>query len=437
MTKKSPRKTHGTASNTGDGRNASLSFGSGLDDIGVKPVAKRITLKPGRNGRGSPSRYQAARTVKFETSSGMIIAELEDGPILMVPARRLNGLMHATDSELADVELNGRSSISWKKLDITLKIKALLSGKSSAHSVMILKAPTDFKGAGDLDTSSEWPELVVRFLSSNLPGSAASGWYHDFLTAYQIGCETLVALGQAIDTSTGAQAVEKPRFPELLPRPDDVAVAVIYLATQNGLITFPSSRKSARSQTLTGGNDLAPFSENGAWIAHAHPQVVVVLRSLGMLEGDKWTGPAETIWWREDPSEWRLHFERDPRFEAAVKNACERIPDHIKDAIMGILEISNDDIAIHRSPDTNYASDDIATTALYPLETHDELIKRIRYIRSKDFDCLFYKYWRLNDGWLSVADAGRALDIFNDPLAIAIRKAVVRRLYPDMPELKK
>ncbi|MES5100018.1 DUF2442 domain-containing protein [Agrobacterium sp. BA1120] len=435
MTKKPPGKTHTTASDTGDKHSAYLSFGSGLDDIGVKPLGRRITVKPGRDVGGSPSPYHVARTVEFETASGMIIVELEHGPTLLVPARRLNGLMQATDSEIADVELMERTSLFWRKLGVTLKIKALLSGKSSAHSVMILKRPARFKWANDLATSSEWPALVVKFLSSNLPGSRASGWYHDFLTAYQIGCETLVALGQAIDTSTGAQAVEKPRFPELLPRPDDVAVAVIYLATQNGLITFPSSRKSAHSQTSPSGHDFIPFSEGGAWIAHVHPQVVVVLRSLGMLEGDKWTGSAETIWWREDPSEWRLHFERDARFEAAVKNACERIPDHIKDAMRGILEISNDDIAIHRSPDTNYASDDIATTALYPPETHDEVIQRIRYIRSKDFDCLFYKYWRLNDGWLSNEDAGRALDIFNDPLAISMRKAVVRRLFPDSPEL--
>lgn len=437
MTKKHSGKTYTTPSDTGEEHSASLSFGSGLDDVGVKPLGRRITVKPGRGVGSSPSPYQVARTVKFETSSGMIIVELEDGPTLMVPARRLNGLMQAADNEIADVEVIERTSLFWQKLGVTLKIKALLSGKSSAHSVMILKRPTDFEGVGDLATSSEWPELVVKFLSSNLPGSAASGWYHDFLTAYQIGCETLVALGHAIDTSTGAQALEKPRLPELLPRPDDVAVAVIYLATQNGLIKFPSSRKSAHSQTSPGGNDFAPSSESGTWIAHVHPQVVIVLRSLGMLEGDKWTGPAETVWWREDPSEWCLHFERDPRFEAAVKNACERIPDHIKDAMRGILEISDDDIAIHSSSHTIYASDDVAKTSFSSPKTHDEVIQRIRYIRRRDFDCLFYKYWRLNDGWLSIDEARRALEIFNDPLAIAIRKAVVRRLYPDFPELGK
>ncbi|WP_312930856.1 DUF2442 domain-containing protein [Agrobacterium cavarae] len=437
MTKKRSGKTRGAAGHVAGDQSALKSFGSGLDDIGIKPLGRRIIAERVPGVGSLSSVYQPAQSVKFEASSGTILIEFEDAPILMVAARRLKQLMRATDSEIADVELKEGSLLLWRHLDVTLEVKSLLSGKSSADSLMLLRGPTEFNGTGELDASSEWPALVVQFLSSNLPGSRETGWYHDFSTAYQIGCETLVALGQAADTSIGAMPLKTPRFPDVLPRTDDVAVAVIYLATQNGLLTFPSHRMAFQSRKPPDGKDRAHFRESEAWTALAHPQTVEVLRALGMIEGDRWTGPAETIWWRDDPSEWALQFKSDFRFEAAVNHACECIPDHIRTAMNDIIEISDEDIESHSSAGTDHIPENTARVARLSPKTREEIIRTIRWIRSKDFDCLFYKYWRLNDGWLSTDAAGRALEIFNDPLAISMRKAVVLRLFPDFPELAK
>jgi hypothetical protein len=46
-------------------------------------------------------------------------------------------------------------------------------------------------------------------------------------------------------------------------------------------------------------------------------------------------------------------------------------------------------------------------------------------------DMPFFRRWRLDDGWLSPQAAERALEIFHDPLASALRRAVVERLYPE------
>jgi hypothetical protein len=49
-----------------------------------------------------------------------------------------------------------------------------------------------------------------------------------------------------------------------------------------------------------------------------------------------------------------------------------------------------------------------------------------------NLDWLFFRRWRLADGWLVPKEAGKALQIFHDPLAIAMRCAVTKRLYPNL-----
>lgn len=50
-----------------------------------------------------------------------------------------------------------------------------------------------------------------------------------------------------------------------------------------------------------------------------------------------------------------------------------------------------------------------------------------------NLDMLFFRRWRLDDGWLSPQAAEQALEIFHDPLAIAMRRAVVEGLYAEAP----
>lgn len=68
-------------------------------------------------------------------------------------------------------------------------------------------------------------------------------------------------------------------------------------------------------------------------------------------------------------------------------------------------------------------------------ETHAEEAARrgVAFCRAFELDWLFFRRWRLPDGWLEPDPPERALEIFHDPLAIAMRKGVVGRLWPELP----
>lgn len=374
-------------------------------------------------GTGIPVAHPPTRGVRFDALTGMIVVEFENGSTLSVPARSLEGLTHVTDSELTELELQEGTRLAWKNLGVVFEIGMLMRGRFSTKTLMTLTKPVDSKGSGRLATSGGWTEPVIRFLSDNLPGGRSTGWHHDFLTAYQVGCETLVALGQADETLDGARARANPALPAVLPRPDDVAVAVIYLAAQNGMLTFAKSDNAGRSNGEAEGHDKDRLG-SGRWVAHADPEVASILRSLGMLDGNEWSAASETVWWRDSPVEWQIDFKNDPRFIKAVDDACVNLPYRIKAEIERIIEITDDSIALHSSTKVDGRP-----------RTIDEVTATIRWIRRFDFDELFVKFWRIDDGWLSLDQAEAALEIFNDALAGAMRKAVAARLYPNFPQL--
>lgn len=81
-----------------------------------------------------------------------------------------------------------------------------------------------------------WTSPVIRFIRDSLPVLDPRGeeWDHMCATAYQFGCEVLIALGQAEETGRGARPLARPRLPEVLPRWDDICVTVLSLASQRG-----------------------------------------------------------------------------------------------------------------------------------------------------------------------------------------------------------
>ncbi|TBG20521.1 hypothetical protein [Rhizobium leguminosarum] len=278
-----------------------------------------------------------------------------------------------------------------------------------------------------------WLGPVIEFLSDNLPGSRKSGWDHAFITAYQIGCEALVALGQADETAHGAVPRENPALPAILPRWDDLATAVICLAAQNGLITFLSDVEG-QSQ-LGAGTDNLHQTNRGMWAASSNPEVTRVLRSLRLLDGNEWTAASETIMWRDSPTEWRIDFSNDPRFIRALDDACKHMPDSIRAEKESIAQITDAAVAAHSARVLGQDEDESKPVWRMLPKTPEQVKDTIRWMRRHDFDELFYKFWRIGDGWLSRDKARRALEIFNDPLAIAMRKAVAARLFPHWPHL--
>jgi hypothetical protein len=292
--------------------------------------------------------------------------------------------------------------------------------------------------------SADWTANVIDFLSRHLLGSRAQGgWQHSFMTPYQIGCEALVALGQADETVTGATPRRDARLPDELPRWDDLCVSVLYLAAQNSLISYrlpdrdvplsESDRNISPTKSLPLPNIAAA---EGLGPAYATPEVLSVLQALGLLAEGHWSKAAETVLWREQPMEWRMDVESDPRFTHAVEQALATIPADIGVKMDKLVTITDADVTAWLTQVTLWEEEQRAKAG--PKVSVGTPIKPEQARRSLELKCggdldwLFFRRWRLADGWLAPKEASKALGIFHDPLAVAMRRAVTKRRYPDL-----
>jgi len=263
------------------------------------------------------------------------------------------------------------------------------------------------------------------------------------MTAYQIGCDALVALGQAEATDWGAIPHAHPRLPDILPRWDDICVAVLFMATQNNLLEYRLPDGSRPPSKMLGftvrGTTLAPpniAAAQGLGPARASPEVLSVLQSLNLVADSQWTNVAETVLWRDGPREWQMNITSDPRFVEAVTHACETMPEGIRAETERLALITEADVVEKKAqllagvekmraeygPQANIHTD----------VTPEGLRRSLEFSRRHDLDWLFFRRWRLVNGWLTPDEEKRALTIFHDPLAIAMRRAVIARLFPDL-----
>lgn len=74
---------------------------------------------------------------------------------------------------------------------------------------------------------------VAEFLVANTPG-ASEELDHSYISAWQMSCGALEALGYATETARGALLHPTPVLPDTLPRWDDLACAVLSVAVQTG-----------------------------------------------------------------------------------------------------------------------------------------------------------------------------------------------------------
>lgn len=173
--------------------------------------------------------------------------------------------------------------------------------------------------------------------------------------------------------------------------------------------------------------------------AHAALSVMPVLECLGLVEAGRWTMAAETVLWREQPVEWRMDITSDPRFQTARDLATSAMPDDIRADIARLVTITDAEVA-----------DGLAKRKAHQQELHIEhgpnrvinlpltlesVRKGLLFVRRHELDWVLFTRWRLHDGWLGPEERNRALEIFHDPLAIAMRQAIIARLYPQLPEL--
>lgn len=294
--------------------------------------------------------------------------------------------------------------------------------------------------------NQEWPEVACEYLSNALPlAHNGEGWGHSCLSAFQMGCEALAKLGHARETEWGAVPLDVPKRPAVLPRWDDICVAVLYLARQGKELSYrladgslPPPKKGQFVATQIGGPALPEVNvknSNGLGCAHVDEKTLKVFSALGLYEASTWTKSAELVFWRVQPKTWDMAISTDPRFVNALANACETIPADIRDELARLTVITDADI--HAGVAQSKASNIEMRARFGPKaklgapRTEDQIRSGIAYSRSSSIDWFFFRRWRMSDGWLTSGQATSALEIFHDPLAMEMRRHVILKLWPD------
>ncbi|MGB0505260.1 MAG: hypothetical protein ACPGGK_03605 [Pikeienuella sp.] len=300
-----------------------------------------------------------------------------------------------------------------------------------------------------MSNSRDWVPATIEFISKNLPASLdRDGWVHHFSTAYQVGCMALVALGQAEERVWGVVPRQNPAVPKELPRWDDICIAVLWLANQQNQITFRRPDGGVPPVRFGNGFVVTPIgippppapnilASNGLGPAYAQAEVINVLEKLNLVSSGQWTEAAELVLWRAEPGNWALEFTKDPRFVSSAERTAETIPDEIILEITNLLRVTEEQIADriewHRTTNEKLHQDHGPNARSLPVPTAAQARRSIELTRKNALDWLFFRNWRIDDGWLSQKQADAALDIFHDRLTISTRRYVFKMLYPEMP----
>lgn len=295
-----------------------------------------------------------------------------------------------------------------------------------------------------------WIGPVIAFLEANLPAGGRNGeWDHMFSSPFQMACMALVALGQADETAWGAIRRANPVLPDRMPRWDDICIAVLGLGCQNGLLDYrlrdgvdPPAPRAGTFVVRRIGAPPPPPAPNiapgiGTGPAHASADLLLVLDHLGLVAQGSWTSAAEAVLWREAPRAWAIDFAADPRFLAAIETAVATVPGDIRAELARLTRIGAADLAEHQAQIARAVDEMRARfgelARHQPIPDEAQARRSVESGRRNALDWLFFRRWRLSDGWLSPARGPVALAIFHDPLAIALRRAVMRRLHPEAP----
>jgi len=323
------RRAHGRRSHrrTKSEPDREKSLGSGLDEIGFDPLGRRIVVGSRRDADWRLE-LPTPRGADYDQATGRIVVEFENGSTFTVPARSLEGLVEASDANIAEVELLGETGLHWENLDIDYEIAGLITGifgtaafmAESATRAMVLH---NNRQTHDFDA---WARPVTVFLSYTIPYTPDVGWEHYYITAYELGCAALVAMGQAHEVVGGAKPRRFPNRPEPPPRWDDISIAVIYVAAQNAQLRFRALGSHVlppKADDRGGMLDASIAAANGAGPARATFNTYSVLEALGLVHGGRWTKAAETVLWRDNPTEWNLDFASDARFVRTPLRTCQ------------------------------------------------------------------------------------------------------------------
>lgn len=295
----------------------------------------------------------------------------------------------------------------------------------------------------------DWAEAAARFLTQNLRRHPDSpGWNDVALTAYQIGCDGLVKLGLADRTRYGAEPKDKPELPAILPRWDDIAVSVLWLAEQLRAISYRLPDGSTAPTyfgfgfVVKGRNTPPPppniQASHGLGPAFCTSDALDVLEDVGMVCDSRWTKAAEFVLWRTSPHNWKLDFQNDARFLAATQTAISSMPTEVAREIDDLVQISDAQvdelIAWHAKSIEKHREKYGPKARSGNPPTKEQALKSLEFSRANDLDWVFFRRWRIDDGWLSDTEANATVQVFHDRLAIAMRRAVLQKLHPSKPK---
>ena len=296
-----------------------------------------------------------------------------------------------------------------------------------------------------------WEAAFVAFVAEVWPPDERGVYDHMFSSAFQMTCAALAALGHAEEVDGGAFALVPPRPADPMPRWDDVAVTALGLARQLNRVSFRNAEgrmpeRPVRADQFVIRRIGAPpppppnvAAAHGLGPARLDDASLRALAGLGLVADGAWTDAAVPVLWRKQPEAWALDVEGTPAFVAAVGDAVGTVPAAVAERIARAVRIADEDVAEARAA---FEARDAELRGRLRLDafvrgprTDADLRRGLVSTRRNDLDWLFYSRWRLGDGWLGEAGRARALPIFHDPLAIAMRRAVVARLHPEAPEM--
>lgn len=88
-------------------------------------------------GREKAATEPRAKAARYDRKTKRVLVELENGCTFAFPARMAEGLEHASDADLASVEILGRGyGLHWEALDVDLSIPGLLAGLFGTKAYM-------------------------------------------------------------------------------------------------------------------------------------------------------------------------------------------------------------------------------------------------------------------------------------------------------------
>ncbi|MDQ0318601.1 pellino protein [Pararhizobium capsulatum DSM 1112] len=278
------------------------------------------------------------------------------------------------------------------------------------------------------DQHRDWVGPVIEYLAQTLPSAQDGGWDHYCISAYEVACEALVALGRAVEVEGGAKPVAQPELPAILPRWDDIATAVVGVSSQSGDLSYRyfAGRRGARKPACLLGSNIRPAHGSGP--AYLEPRAFPVFQSLGLIFEGRWTEQAETILWRDSPEEWGIDFTENGRFIDACKAAVASVPEEMVMEIRRLATISEE--AIEEWLEL------FGRRAPAP-KTREDALRSLRFWSCIGVDRLFAERWRLDGGWLSVEESKRTLYLQYDQVAIEMRKEFVSLSLPEFQFLSR